>query len=144
MHDIGDDGDGAVDVGFVDEQRGEAAADDVGRAEIADDAAGDHGLHDGIAFGVAERDLTAAHRVIAGGGKDQAGAACLDACDIAVGQGQRGGAQGLHIDAVPDIERGFEGGQLQDGRCADAQAFSAGCGAVVEIKGKGGGVALPA
>ena len=50
-------------------KRREAEADEVGRAEIADHAAGDQCLHDRIAIGVGEADLAAALRRIARAGE---------------------------------------------------------------------------
>ena len=51
---------GPAHVGVVEIERGEAEAHDVGRAEVADDAAGDQRLHRGVALAEAERDLAAA------------------------------------------------------------------------------------
>ena len=81
LHHVLEGGHGVPDVRVAEVERGKAEAQDVGRAEVADHAAGDQGLHDRIAAICArEADLAAALVRIARRGQRQAvaGAARFD------------------------------------------------------------------
>ena len=69
VEDIGERVGGAPDLLIPVVKRGEAEADEVGRAEIADHAAIDQRLHDRIALGMGEHDVAAASRGVARAGE---------------------------------------------------------------------------
>ena len=77
-------------------------------------------------------------------GEAQGRAGGLDPRNDTVGEDKRLSADIGDIGMVPDVERGFQRGQLQNGRRADAHPFDASAGAVGCIKGKGCFVAKPA
>src|SRR5690606_28288095 len=77
--------DRGVDFRLADEERRDPEAENVRGAEIADYAAGDERLDDGVAFGVRERDLAAAPRRVARRDEAERRAARFHARDEAFG-----------------------------------------------------------
>ena len=101
---------GSDHVGFVDVERREAEAHQIGRAEIADHAARYQGLHDRIALGMAEGDLRSAGRAVARAGKFKARfvrAAALDLGNEWISFNARFGKQSLDIGLPPDAVLGI-------------------------------------
>src|SRR5262245_63722334 len=98
---------GGIDVGVAEVERCEAEAHVVGAAKIADDTLVDQGLHDLISMGVAERDLAAAARSLAGRrqGYAKATTAFLDKGDKQVRQPKTLLAQLIEVDVIPDLKR---------------------------------------
>src|SRR5262249_59115960 len=96
-----------MDVGVAEVQRREAEAHVVGAAEVTDHTPVDEGLHDLVSMWVPERDLTAAHRSLAGRrqGYAKAAAAFLDKRDKQVREPKALFAQLIEVDVVPNLER---------------------------------------
>ena len=91
---------GPQHVGVGEVERREAQAHDVGLAEVADDPAGDEGLHHGIRLGVPHAHLRAPALGLAGRRDLEVGRQGVEALEEEAGQRERPLAGVGHVDAV--------------------------------------------
>src|ERR1700722_14833591 len=99
---------GVPDIDEAEIGRREAEPYDVGRAEIADPAAFDHRLHDGIAFVESDRDLAAAQRRLTRRQNREFGQQRCDAGDEKIGQSEALAPEIGNGDIAERIERSLD------------------------------------
>jgi hypothetical protein len=130
------------DVDVADVQRGQAEADDVGRAEVADDAARDQRLADFVGVGVAEADLCPAVR--ARTGDADLGTAFFDEVDHQIAQCARLRRRRGHVDPVEGRDSARQRRHPEDSRRAAEHPGHAGSGAEAALKRERRGMGEPA
>ena len=142
--DLAQDLDGVPQLGEAGEQRRDAEAQHVGGAEVADHAAGDQRLDDGLAVGVGEGDVQAALGRAPRRGEREFRAADRDAFDEQLGKRRALGLGLGAVDGEVQVDAGLQRRQAEDRRGAGGEGADAGRGPVPVLECEGLRVAEPA